>query len=118
MAPRNHVLLFPDEHTDLLGAIHYLNVRSKTCHQLRTLFVRASAAVQEQAIALDSIERASIGAFEDLVELAERHVDQHRLSVVAESVLITTIQIAQLVLYVEHAAKLKRVEVDFQLTRH
>lgn len=103
MASRNHVVLFPHEQTDLLGATHDLNVRSKTRPQLRTFLNAASAVVHEQAVALDGSERASIGEFEDLVELAERHVRRHRSSVVAEIILFTTIQIGQLVVYVVHA---------------
>ena len=100
MASRNYVLHFPHEHADLLGAMHDLNVRSKARPQLRTFLTTASAAVHEQAVALDVSERASFGDFEDLVELAERHVRQHRSSVVAEMVLFTTIQMGQLVVYV------------------
>ena len=113
MASCNHVLLFPHEHADLLGAIHDLSVRSKTRPQLRTLLTAASAIVHEQAVALDGSERATIGEFEDLVELAERHVRQHRPSVVAEMVLLTTIQIGQLVGYVGHGLELRRVEFEF-----
>lgn len=100
MAPRNHVLLFPHEHADLLGAMHDLCVRSKTRPQLRDFLTAASAIVHEQAAALDGLERAGIGAFEDLVELAEQHVSRDRTSVVAEMVLFTTVQIGQLLVYV------------------
>jgi hypothetical protein len=100
MSPRTHVLLFPHEHEDLLGAVHELSVRSKTRPQLRNFLTSASTVVHEQSIALDGSERASIGPFEDLVELAERHVRQQRRSMVAEMVLLTTIQAGQLVVYV------------------
>ncbi|KAI9660552.1 MAG: Type I Iterative PKS [Bathelium mastoideum] len=97
MDARNHVLLFPHEHTDLLDAMCNLNVRSKSHTQLHTFLTAASAAVHAQTVALDGRERATIGAFEDLVELAERHVSQDRLSVVADMILVTTIQIGWLI---------------------
>ena len=100
MASCTHVLLFPHEHTDVLGALHDLSLRSKTRPQLRTFLASSSAAVHEQAIAVDGPECASIGPFEDLVELAERHVSQQRQNVVVEMVLLTTIQISQLLVYV------------------
>lgn len=103
MASRKHVLLFPHEHADLLGAVHELNVRAKTRPQLRTLLTAASAVAHEQAVALNGPERASLGEFEDLIELAERHVSQDGPSVVAEMVLFTTIQIGQLLVYVDRA---------------
>lgn len=96
MASPNYVLLFPHEHTDVLGALHDLSVRSKTRLQLRTFLTSSSALVHEQAVAVDGSERASLGPFEDLVELAERHVSRQRHNVVAELVLLTTIQISQL----------------------
>ncbi len=100
MASSNHVLLFPHEHTDVLGALHDLSVRSKTRPRLRAFLASSSAVVHEQAGAVDGLERASIGPFEDLVELAERHVSRQRHNVVAEMVLLTTIQIGQLLVYV------------------
>ena len=100
MAPPSHALLFPYEHTDVLGALHDLSVRSKTRPRLRTFLASSSAVVHEQAGAVDVAERASIGPFEDLVDLAERHVSRQRHNVVAEMVLLTTIQIGQLLLYV------------------
>ena len=96
MASSTHALLFPHEHTDVLGALHNLSVRSKTRPQLRTFLASASAVVHQQAVAVDGPERASIGPFEDLVELAERHVSRQRHNVVVEMVLLTTIQISQL----------------------
>lgn len=101
MASPIHALLFPHEHTDVLGALHDLSVRSKTRPQLRTFLASSSAVVHEQAVAVDGPERASIGPFEDLVELAERHVSRQRHNVVAEMVLLTTIQISQLLVYVK-----------------
>ena len=96
MASASHVLLFPHEHTDVLGALHDLNVRSKTRPQLHTFLSSASAVVHEQALGVDGLERASIGPFEDLVELAERYTSQQHYNVVVEMVLLTTIQIGQL----------------------
>ena len=83
--------------------MHELNVRSKTRPQLRTFLASSSAVVHEQAVAVDRPERAGIGPFEDLVELAERHVSRQRQNVVAEMVLLATIQTSQLLLYVETA---------------
>ena len=96
MALPSHAILFPHEHTDVLGALHDLSVRSKTRPRLRTFLASSSAVVHEQAVAVDVAERASIGPFEDLVDLAERHVSRQRQNVVAEMVLLTIIQICQL----------------------
>ena len=101
MASLSHVLLFPHEHTNVLGALHDLNVRSKTGHRLRTFLAASSAVVHEQAAAVDGAERASIGPFDDLVDLAEQHVSRQRQNVVVEMVLLTTIQLSQLLVYVE-----------------
>jgi hypothetical protein len=75
-----------------------MNVRSKTHSQLRTFLSAASAVVREQVDSLDSRERARVGSFEDLVDLAERFVKQEHPSVVAEMVLFTTIQMGQLLM--------------------
>ena len=100
MASSKHALLFPYEHTDVLGALHDLSVRSKTCPRLRTFLASSSAVVDEQAMAVEGPERASIGPFEDLVDLAERHVSRQRQNVAVEMVLLTTIQISQLLVCV------------------
>ena len=100
MAVPNHTLLFPHEHTDVLGALHDLSVRSKTRPRLRTFLTLSSAVVHEQAVTVDVPERASIGPFEDLVELAERHVSRQRDDMVVEMILLATIQISQLLVYV------------------
>ena len=100
MASLSHVLLFPHEHTDVLGALHDLNVRSKTRPRLRAFLASSSAVVHEQAVAVDGPERASIGPFEDLVDLAEQHVSRQRHNVVVEMVLLTAIQLSQLLVYV------------------
>lgn len=94
MTSCNHVLVFAHEHTDLLGAIYDFNVRSKTHPQLRRLLVDASATVHRQVTALHGFERARVGDFEDLVELAEQHANHKRQSFVAQMVLLTTIQTA------------------------
>lgn len=96
MASPRHILLFPHEHTDVLGAIHELNVRSKTRPRLRAFLASSSAVVHEQAVAFSGPERGSIGPFDDLVELAERHGNRKSYNVVVETVLLTTIQISQL----------------------
>ena len=100
MASPSHALLFPHEHTDVLGALHDLSVRSKTRPRLRTFLASSSAVVHEQAVAVDGAERADIGPFEDLEDLAERHVSRQRHNVVVEMVLLTAIQISQLLVYV------------------
>ncbi|KAL9078933.1 MAG: hypothetical protein Q9157_002157 [Trypethelium eluteriae] len=112
MASSSHVLLFRHEHTDLLGAMHDLNVRSKTRPQLQTFLTAASAVVYRQTLAFDSPERSSIGAFEDLVELAERHTSEHRQNVVADIVILTTIQIGQLVVLAEDHPSILSTRVD------
>ncbi|KAL9620803.1 MAG: hypothetical protein Q9160_004703 [Pyrenula sp. 1 TL-2023] len=101
MTACNHVLLFSDEHRDLLGEVRDLNVRSRTSPRLRTFLNAASVLVHEQALVLDDIEGARFGTFEDLVDLAEQHVRQHCPSVVVEIALFTTIQIGQLVVFIE-----------------
>lgn len=98
MASSNHVLLFPHGHEDPLEAVHELNVRSRTQAQLHTFLSTASNVVREQTSALNGSERAIIGEFEDMVELAERYASQQRPSVILEMVLYTTIQIGQLIL--------------------
>ena len=99
MASSNHILLFPHGHEEPLEALHELNVRSRTRAQLRNFLSIASDVVREQTSALDGAERTSIGDFEDMLELAERHVSQQRPSVILDMVLSTTIQLGQLVLY-------------------
>ena len=96
MAMPIHALLFPYEHIDVLSTLYDLSVRSKTRPLLRTFLASSLAVVREQAIFVHGPERASIGHFEDLVELAERHASQQRRNMVAEMVLLTTIQIGQL----------------------
>ena len=96
MASASHVLPFPHEHTDVLGALRDLSVRSKTRPQLRNFLALSSAVAHEQLLTMDSLERASIGPFEDLVELAERNISQQHYNAVAEMVLLVTIQISQL----------------------
>jgi hypothetical protein len=98
MSSPSHILLFAHEHIDLLGAIHDLSVRARNHPQLQTLLNEASTVIQREATTLSGPESARIGGFEDLVELAERHVGGS--SVVAEIVLLTTIQIGQLLMQV------------------
>lgn len=94
MASPNHILLFPHQHNDLLGAIHDLSVRARTRPLLNTFLNEASRVVHREAAALTGPEYAKFGQFEHLVELAERHVVQP--SVVAEIILLATIQLGQL----------------------
>ncbi|KAL4819954.1 hypothetical protein BDW67DRAFT_154387 [Aspergillus spinulosporus] len=96
----NHVLLFPQERV-AFDAVHDLNVRSKSRRRLQSLLAAASTLVQHQAASLDGLERADIGSFEDLVELAERQASQTRGSIVADLVLLTTVQIGQLLILAE-----------------
>ncbi|KFY34489.1 hypothetical protein V494_06724 [Pseudogymnoascus sp. VKM F-4513 (FW-928)] len=63
MASPSHVLLFPHEHIDLLGAIHDLSVRARTRPQLQALLNEASRVVLRETTALTGPERASIGLF-------------------------------------------------------
>jgi hypothetical protein len=92
----NHIILFPHEQRDLLQAVHDLSVRARTSHQLRILLREVQQIIHREAITLSSAERASIGDFSDLVDLAERHVKQPIAAV--EAILVTTVQIGQLVL--------------------
>ena len=96
MASSSHVLLFPFEHKDVLGAIHELNVRSKTHSRLRTFLASSSAVVNKQILAAAGPECESTGTFEDIVELAERYDSQQSHNTVAGMVLMTIIQIGQL----------------------
>lgn len=117
MADRNHILLFPHEHTDLLGAMQGLSVHSRTRPKLHDLLTAASTDVNDIAtMVLNGPERATIGEFEDLTELAERHVRQQRPSFVAEMVLLTTLQIGQLLMCVGHGSELRPVKFKFELT--
>ena len=100
MASSTHALLFPHEHTDVSGTLHDLSVRSKTRPWLRNFLASSSAVVEEQAMAVEGPERASIGPFEDLMDLAERHVSRQCQNVAVEMVLLTTIQISQLLVCV------------------
>ncbi|CBF73505.1 hypothetical protein AN7909.2 [Aspergillus nidulans FGSC A4] len=99
MAP-NHVLFFPQERVTF-DAVHDLNVRSKSRRRLQSLLAAASNVVQHWTASLDGLERADIGSFEDLVELAERQTTQTRGSIVADLVLLTTVQIGQLLVLAE-----------------
>jgi hypothetical protein len=96
----NYVLLFPNENADLLGAVHSLSVRSKTRSKLRTFLTEAAAAIRRHVETLNIDERQRIGEFEDLVELAERHVTQEMPSAIVELVLFTTVQICDLLVLV------------------
>lgn len=98
MTSPSHILLFPQEHIDLLGAIHDLSVRARTRPQLQALLNEASQVILREITALTGPERASIAGFEDLVELAERNASQP--NVLAEIVLLTTTQIGQLLMQV------------------
>lgn len=94
-----NVLFFPHERATL-AAVHDLNVRSKSRRRLQALLTEASTVVQRHTATLDGPERARIGPFEELVELAERHAAQTKGSIVADLVLLTTVQIGQLLVYV------------------
>lgn len=111
MAYHNHILLFPHEHEDILEAMHDLSVQSKMRPRLRTFLTEALAVLQGQTLTLDEPERAGIGSFEDLVDLAERHVNQHRSSASVDIVLSTVVQIGKLVLYVTRSLRNKKLVV-------
>ncbi|RDW92688.1 Orsellinic acid synthase [Aspergillus mulundensis] len=98
--PSKHVLLFAHDRVPF-AAVHDLNVRSKLRRRLQTFLAAASTVVQRQASALDGLERANIGSFEDLVELAETQGAQARGSIAADLVLLTTVQIGQLLVLAE-----------------
>lgn len=94
MASPNHILLFPHQQIDLLGAIHDLSVRARTRAQLNTLLNEASRVVRREATAVTIPEYTSLGEFEHLVELAEQYAVQP--TVAAEIILLTTVQLGQL----------------------
>lgn len=101
MALPAHTLLFSHEHVDILGTLHDLSIRSKTRPQLRSFLTSSFTVVKEQATAVTDEERASVGPFDDLLDLAERHIVRKEQSVVAETVLLATVQIGQLLVYVK-----------------
>ncbi|KUL85909.1 hypothetical protein ZTR_06423 [Talaromyces verruculosus] len=116
MAYHNHIILFPHEHEDILEAMHDLTVQSKMRPRLRTFLTAALAVLQGQTLTLDAPERARIGLFEDLVDLAERHVNQHRSSASVDIVLSTVVQIGKLVLLAEdHPMSDKTIPIGFGL---
>lgn len=85
----------------MLGTLFDLSVRSKTRPQLRNFLALSSAVAHEQLLTMDGLKSASIGPFEDLVELAERNFSQQHYNAVAEMVIQVTIQISQLLVYVK-----------------
>ncbi|KAL6237535.1 hypothetical protein BDW75DRAFT_238322 [Aspergillus navahoensis] len=97
---QRHVLLFPQQRVTF-DAVHDLNVRSKSRRRLQHLLMAVSTVVERQAAALDGLERADIGSFEDLVELAEQQAARTRGSIVADLVLLTAVQIGQLLVLAE-----------------
>ncbi|KAG8528338.1 Type I Iterative PKS [Bacidia gigantensis] len=97
----SRVLVFPPEHTDVSQALHELSVRSKARPQLSTFLASSSAVVHELLSTLEPSEQESVGSFEDLLELSERHVSQQRHNAVVELVLTTTIQLGQLLVLAE-----------------
>ena len=95
--PASRVLFFSHDQAYLPDIIHELNVRSKSCSKIQTLLKAASTVIQEQTVALNGPERACIGPFEDVVELAEQHFGRGRVDVIVEVVLCITAQIGQLI---------------------
>ncbi|KAL2784988.1 hypothetical protein BJX66DRAFT_343489 [Aspergillus keveii] len=95
-----HVLFFSHERVTF-DAVHDLNVRSKSRHRLQGLLLSAACVVQRQTAALDGVERADIGSFEDLVELTEQHATRPRGSIVVDLVLLTTTQVGKLLVLAE-----------------
>ena len=91
------VFLFSHDQAHLPDIVHELNVRSKSCVKIQTLLKAASAVIREQTIALNGPERAHVGPFDDVVELAERHFDRGRVDAIVEAILCVTAQIGQLV---------------------
>lgn len=96
MAPSNRLLLFHHEHDDLLGAMYDLSIRAKTRPQVRNFLTNTCAALQRQSAVVDGPGRTALGAFEDLLELADRSSRQQPPNAVAEMVLLATIQMGQL----------------------
>ena len=116
MSALNNTLLFPSEHTDVVAALHDLNVRSKIRPQLRTFLASSSTVVHEQAASVEGPDRGSIPPFQNLVDLAEKHVGQQRQDAVLELVLLTVIQISQLLVYVLISLFMSYLTSDVGLT--
>ncbi len=87
---------FPSRAYRCFGRIPRVERAIKTRPRLRASLASSSAVVHEQAVASNGPERGSIGPFDDLVELAERHFKRRSYSMIVETVLLTTIQISQL----------------------
>ena len=100
MSPGDRILLFPQEHQDLLSALHRLNVESKTFPQLQSFLQQASARVHAEVSALGNADQNKFGIFEDLVELVENHAKAAFPNPVVQSVLQTTVQIGDSIMCV------------------
>lgn len=88
----DHILLFSNQHIDLLSAVHDLNLRARSNDQLRTFLASGCEVVRNEINCLNSPEAVRIGEFEDLLDLAQQSVGH---PVVDVALLIAT-QIGQL----------------------
>ena len=95
---QTNILLFPPElnDDDVLDTLHDLNVRAKTQPRLRTFFTSSSDLLHELVVALDDNERAEIGPFADILDLAEKTRHQNCRAAAVEVVLLIFIQVSQL----------------------
>lgn len=71
---RDHVLLFANQHIDLLSAMHELNVRARSNDQLRTFLASGCEVIRNEINCLNGPDTVRIGEFEDLLDLAQQSV--------------------------------------------
>lgn len=96
MASTNQLLVFPDNHADLAGAMHALNVQSKANAELRALLSESSKIIKDCLTETTSSEESAFRGFEHVTGLAERNRDQTKDCATADMVLLTTVQVGQL----------------------
>lgn len=96
MPTTQQVLLFGDANVDKLLAIKELFSLSQTRPQLRDFLRAACDAIQCHLSTLVPEERAVFGHFDDLLELAERYESQQNPDEMLGYVILTTIQIGDL----------------------
>ncbi|KAI1826639.1 BcPKS15, polyketide synthase [Xylaria intraflava] len=92
------VLLFGDQVVDRLPSLRQLYKKSRTRPQLRQFLRGATDIVRTQVSTLTLAERKRVGNFSDLLELGEFHAQQKHPDEISGAVLITAIQIGELLL--------------------
>ncbi|KAF7893676.1 uncharacterized protein EAF02_001214 [Botrytis sinoallii] len=99
MAPTHQIFLFGDVHVDKLSALKTLFSHSKTHPQLRDFLRSACDVIQCQLSTFLPEERGVFGHFDDLLELGERYAKEEFPDEMIGYVLITTIQIGDLLFH-------------------